>query len=55
MAKHDEERSLTPVEIALNRVRLAAFVALEQGATRAEIEAEVAEASRILNRQGRHA
>jgi len=43
----DEERDLTPVEISLNVVRLAAFNALEAGATRDQVNAEVADAHRI--------
>lgn len=48
----DEERDLTQVEIALNRVRLVAFTALQVGASRDQIAAEVAEAQRILDRMG---
>lgn len=43
----DEDRTLTPIEQALVKVRLAAFSALEAGATRAEVEAEIADAVRL--------
>ncbi len=46
-AEHDEDRVLTPIEQALTQVRLAAFAALDAGATRAEVEAQVAEAARL--------
>lgn len=45
-----EEPDLTPVEIALNRIRVDAHRALEIGATRQQIDATVAEAHQILNR-----
>lgn len=47
----EEEPDLKPVQIALNRLRLAAFVALEVGASRDQIAAEVAEAKRIYDRK----
>lgn len=43
----DEERDLTPAEQALTRVRLAAFAALEAGATRQDVDREIADAARI--------
>lgn len=48
----DEEPTLTRLQIALTRVRLAAFTALEAGASRHQVEAELAEAKRILDRRG---
>jgi hypothetical protein len=50
--KADEDRDRTPVEIALARLRLAAFSALEVGASRDEVNAEVAEAHRLLHPTG---
>lgn len=47
-----EEPDLPPVEIALNVVRRAAYRALEVGASRHQVDAAVAEAKRILDRQG---
>lgn len=46
-ASDDDEPDLTITEIALNRLRLAAFSALEAGATRDQVNAEVADADRL--------
>ena len=43
----DDGPDLTVTQIALNRVRLAAFSALEAGASRDQINAEVADADRL--------
>ncbi len=43
----DDEPDLTPAQQALTRVRLAAFTALQAGATRHDVDREVAEADRI--------
>lgn len=47
----DPEPDLTPAEIALTRVRLTVFTALELGASRQDVEREVAEAARIRDRR----
>jgi hypothetical protein len=46
----DEDRELTPVERALVKVRLAAFSALEAGASRHDVDQEIAEAARVFLR-----
>ena len=46
-AIQDDEPDLTPPERALHTVRLAAFRALDMGATRQDIDREVAEAIRV--------
>jgi hypothetical protein len=48
-----EDRDLTPTEQTLTRVRLAVFSALEFGATRQDIDREIAEAYTIYLRMQR--
>jgi hypothetical protein len=50
MSADAEERDLTQTEIALNRVRVAAYTAMTCGASRSDIDREVATAAEIIQR-----